>query len=334
MAVLLAGCGGSDKPAAVKTEPLPQEPVQMVEGKNFDGLATSPMTVGGQTVGLVGLADDHTAYGTVGNPVGGGPSKPVIVDLRAKTATPLMPDDKNARADHMAASKDWIVWIDGGPVDRVKAWSMYSYERSSGTVRLIGSLNPKGTEGVMLGELNPSINAGVVFVSAVSGAASDGGPISGTYSVPADGSSPMKRILQNSSFSAAGDGVLVYTRGDRLFRRDLKTGKESAPPYCDDWVVGDGVLACTRGADHTVRVITADGKRSSIDITDGSSSLIAASSGWLAIDNPDSPVYDLRSKRFLITPAGWILAPLGGYGHYLEVMREDVQARTEFIRLR
>ncbi|MDX6276472.1 MAG: hypothetical protein QOJ72_600 [Nocardioidaceae bacterium] len=357
-ASLLAACtGSSDKPDKPKNNGLPDgittQPVPSVKDgeltpSRYSLLGTLPARIDGKEVQYHGLTDDGLAYGAV--VTGHAPTGAVLTNLSTGKVTYLAAeaDGPGHEVGGMATAPGWVVWLDQYPADAYGSphWRLYSYERATHRVRMLAASTVDQT-GATYFQLQPSIEKGNVYLSAVKAKAGTPKTNDDAYVVPLDGSAPIKALGWGSYFVQAGDGVIISTRGSKLEWRNVATGKIAIAAHCDTsgedciWAAGDGVLAYEpRSGDEVydtpITVIDASGRERTIDTPRSPMDVDAASSRWVTFESDtDEYVYDLRTDEALRMPSGRrAVSNTGGGDVMVWVYGNGERERYEFVRLK
>jgi hypothetical protein len=346
--LIVAACtGGSDQDVRPTTATPSASPAA-----EFRVVGSIPSTVGSASVHYYGLLDDKTAYGFGSQSLHGAAKYgPVLTNLRSRRITWLHQIASGDDAGYVIAAPGYVVWMElDSNWDDLTSWTLYSYERATRVVRKL-AVAPADQHTHNIHQLQPSISDGVVYLSAVASSNSnDPLGIGAAYSVPVDGSSPLKRLVRGSVFAQASDGYLFFDQHGYLQKRDLSSGltievAKTCRPDRDEchWGVGGGALVWNPGMDGTgegtepdaMNVLEADGTHFRADSIGGDDCDFVASATWVTCVDEYAPgeVYSIPDRKVLALPDGWHMSSVSGNAMVWS-RGHGTHERYQFIRLR
>ena len=254
LSLLVAGC--SSDPGTTSTRSTPSTPStpaaspvratidpasasSLVEGKDYDVVATLPATIDGSPVQWSGVDGTGTAFGgiAVADPAHeegsmgaiGSYAQPVLMSPDG-TLTRMTPVRDTGRTTQMLggdANADWVTWFESADTSiGMSSWTLYSYERSTKKLRTIATYRDdvvgKGT--FLDYDGRPEIlGDDVVMGTAASGPSGKGSAI---LTVPLDGSAPLSVLVEGASEPDVDEGGFSFLQGwKRLMYRDASTGE-------------------------------------------------------------------------------------------------------------
>lgn len=257
-AMCLAGCtSGSDEPPKAKPTKSTisaDDASAMKEGRDYDVVATLPAKIRGLRPWYFGVSPDGIVYGATfaedpdaEQNVGPGGmrittrSNVILVDPGSGKVTRVSDGHTRSRPNGIQGidvNEDWVTWLEvlDGAGKAEQPWRLYSYDRSTGTERLLGSGALKGDIG-MDNRAGPAINGDRVVISTVT-YGDRTGKTDQVLNAPLDGSAPVTELVGGATAADADPEGISYTiRGTAtLMFRDAASGKTK--------VIDDGKSEC------------------------------------------------------------------------------------------
>lgn len=325
-------------------------PVPLQAGADFTVVGTLHSKIkGGGVVSYDGLLDDQTAYGSVWQDINGrAKAGPILTDLRSGEVTYLDQAESGDSIGNLVVGQGWVVWLElNAHWDDLASWKLYSYETATHTVRQLAE-SSEDQHGWNIHQLRPSIDDGTVYLSAVQEVLAPGESVGAAYSVPIDGSGPLKLLVRGSIFTQASDGYLFFDQDGHLQKRDLSTGrtttvaKSCRTDYDEcEWGVGGGALVWNPGMDGTgveaepdmIHMLEPDGSQVVIDAAQSNS--FQVSEKWVTFvdDSNKEFVYRISDRKMALLPDGWRMSAISG--DTAVWIRGDGERQTyRFVRLR
>ncbi|MEV7395993.1 hypothetical protein [Aeromicrobium sp. NPDC092404] len=211
-------------------------------GEDLEIVADLPSNLGDQDANFRGFTPDGQLLGTVSLPekrsgdgvVGGGliaQTHPVLYDVETTEFTVLDEREraKPTQVPTIVGTRDHVVWMET-PETHIasSAFALYSYDRRSKKVtRLYSAIDPGGR---MVGGDDLVVAGDTVYFSRFACCRERDRGDAAVYSVPADGSSPAKVLIDGGKFvTLAGDALRYEVKGAG-FSRDLTTGETTRLP--------------------------------------------------------------------------------------------------------
>jgi hypothetical protein len=248
-ALLLAGCASDPgKPAMATTASAtpthqatvaPSTATPLVEGEDYDVVATLPATIDGSPTQWSGVDAGGTAYGGIAVPdpdaerdrMGsvGSYAQPVLMSPAGRL-TRMTPVRRSGVATQMLggdANDDWVTWFESADTSiGMGSWSLYSYERSTKKLRRLATYEDDVVrDGNFLSyDGRPEIlGDDVVMGTSAIGPSGKGSQI---LTVPLNGSAPLTEIVRGASEPDVDEGGFSFLQGwSTLMYRDASTGK-------------------------------------------------------------------------------------------------------------
>jgi hypothetical protein len=250
-ALLLAGCASDPSEPATSVRPpasaapttpsttAPASATPLVEGADYDVVATLPATIDGSPVQWSGVDGSGTAFGGIEVPdpdyqegqMGsvGSYSQPVLMSLdgRLTHMTPVRRSGVTTQMLGGDANDDWVTWFESADTSiGTGSWSLYSYERSTKKLRLLATHEDDVVrDGNFLDyDGRPEILGGdVVMGTAAIGPSGKGSAI---LTVPLDGSAALTTLVRDASEPDVDEKGFSFLQGWKtLMYRDASTGK-------------------------------------------------------------------------------------------------------------
>lgn len=305
----------------------------MKEGRDYDVVATLPAKLKGVETYYDGVSPDGMVYGAtfVEDPEApevfpGGQaitsrSSVILLDPGSGKVTRI--SDGNSRARRTAVggidvNEDWVTWYEAE--DRGGAsWKLYSYDRSTGIERKLGSDKDaiEGDTGLWAGTV---ISGDRVMMSTMT-YADETGRADQVLSAPLDGSAPLSELVGGATSADVGSDGISYTitRTETLMLRDAESGETKV---IDDGAstfrtYHSGVLVTCHpyGSGTKVRVKSRNGTTTTFGPFDGDAGYNYQEEGWAKfVTDPDgdAKIYAIdtdRMKLFKVadTQGGWQL---------------------------
>lgn len=259
VAALLTGCFGGDEtsseaqpePPASASEPseaateAPDEPLVRLDQASVitDGAGMKVLhrlnrrlPSGQRWLPQAVTPDELVVIGTYGRSAA---DRVALLDPRTGDVTYLS-DGSDAGVFDADTDDRWVVWVETTAADLFTfPWQMYSHDRRTGRTRLIAEAPDVGRDPVPVAPngTRPHLHDGQVYFAAVSSV--DGNRVqdvvSTVYSVPADGSTPMRPLIRGAYGPDISGDELAYTVGTGgsfttwdLRLRNLTTGTDES----------------------------------------------------------------------------------------------------------
>lgn len=260
---VISGCGTS---TTLSGETGPKDAVRTIDpaaatelkvGDDLPVVATLPTKFGKREVNFDGFADDNTLFGSMGLPEPEhdtipGPiesrSYPFLYDLETEKFTVL--DESSRRVTpfvaDIAATADSIVWVEGHGLNiGVDDFEIRAFDRSTGTVTKLGRFTDS-SHSVVYGD-DLLIHDGNAYFStrALNGKKRKRPAI---YSVPTDGSQPIKVLVPDAEGIQLDGQSLVFEQEDGQQAIDLTTA-EITPTAANKFAADPGF--CGAGTTKT-----------------------------------------------------------------------------------
>lgn len=180
-------------------------PVAKLDPQLPDGSRWSPVTAtpAGKIVGSVYSRSDRSVHGVV------------LIDPMTGEQTTL------ARGQQWSmfaadANERWVVWITAGGRDLFTfPWRLWAYDRRTGETKMIAEAPDVGTKPVPTAPdgTTPTLHGDTVFLSAVADVSKRGKVEPAIFRVRADGSKPMRKIIDHAYRPQVTEDTLYYTVG-------------------------------------------------------------------------------------------------------------------------
>jgi hypothetical protein len=242
----LAGCSSSvhdspgDSPTAKATIAV-DDAYAMKEGRDYDVVATLPARIHGDRTRYFGVSPDGLVFGETyaedpkaEPPVGPGDmgfstrSNVILLDPASGKVTQV--SDGNARAHRAGVSgidvnDEWVTWLE---IDAMEGsgWTLYSYDRSTGTERKLGTHRDADWQDNSVGpEGRPAIMGDRVVMSTIA-FGDEMRKRDQVLSVPLDGSAPLTELVGGATaVEVDADGISYVTSTGALTFRDRNSGE-------------------------------------------------------------------------------------------------------------
>ncbi len=329
------------------------------EGTDFDVVGELPGMVDGSPTywsaadsegsvfGQIMVPDPKADPGSMGEV--GYYAQPVLLDPASKKLTRLTPVRDSGRTMQITGADvddTWVTWLESA-VAHVGSgqWKLYSYERSTKKVRLLGSYQEPvaGTDSTLDYEAKPEIVGSDVVMSIMSDRGTD--RRNTILSAPLDGSKPLAVLIDGAVDPDADEGGFSYVQGKNdLMYRDGRTGESkrihAGAGRCQFYRAGI-LLTCDQKAGRTEVTV---GTTTDSDVYGPFGSdvgYVDLTGGWATLvdhrDNADTTyaINIATSKIYLATKSqvGWDLL-----GHGFASVRppggKDSSKGGELIKLR
>jgi hypothetical protein len=369
--VLLAGCSSDpqQRPASVLTTSTstpaapedstitPTSASKLVEGRDYDDVAALPAQIDGSQAYWFGVDAQGTAYGEImvpdpkadpGSMALDSFMQPVMVDTAGELTRMTPVRNSGIRTQMTGADADdrWVTWLESasGQVGAGR-WTLFSYERSSGTLHELGSWEDEvaGKESGLDYEGRPEILGDDVVMTAWS--MTHGHGTGKILRAPLDGSAPLDELVADAKdpdvdeqgFSyVAGSGALMYRETATGASREVSPAGAACQFYRSDTLLT--CVATTAGMEvhiakpsgvlrfgpfaHVSYLALRDGWATFVEDADGDPTIHA-------VDLSRSTGYEVSSSQ-----SDWRLM---GHGYALVAERSDpakVPEGYQLIKLR
>ena len=373
--LLLTGCSsdpGDPAPAAspsasaAPTTPptppttAPASATPLVDGKDYDVVATLPATIDGSPVQWSGVDGSGTAFGGISVPdpdyeegqmgAVGSYAQPVLMspEGRLTRMTPVRQSGVTTQMLGGDANDDWVTWLESADTNiGAGSWTLYSYERSTKKLRTIATYKDD-----VVGKdtfLDYDGRAEILGDDVVMGTAAIGssGKGSAILTVPLDGSAPLTKLVPDASEPDVDEKGFSFHQGwKRLMYRNASTGKirelHTGAGRGECHFYRSGVLVtCEKTSDGAeVTVSGPDGTRtfgpfrsdvSYVELRDGWARFVEDADG-----DPQIYAVDAASETLHHVSASQGLWRLVGHGYALVVQVDDDRETTgyQLIKLR
>lgn len=247
-ALLLTGCSSdahesprSAPTTATTTTPIiaPTSASELVEGKDYDVVATLPAQIDSSRVLWSGVDAAGTAFGGIAvtdpdadhsrmGPVGSY-AQPVLMSPAGELIrmTPLRDSGTTTQMLGGDVNDDWVTWLESADTNiGMGSWTLYSYERSTKKLRLLASYRDDVVREDTF--LDYDGRAEIVGDDVVLGtaSASRSGKGSAILTVPLDGSAPLSELVLRASEPDADETGFSFVMARKtLMYRDATTGE-------------------------------------------------------------------------------------------------------------
>jgi hypothetical protein len=245
-ALLLASCSSdpdepaaSAPPATSATPTTPASATPLVEGKDYDVVASLPAEIDGSPVRWSGVDGAGTAFGGINVPdpdyerdrmgAVGSYAQPVLMSPGGQLTrmTPVRSSGVTTQMLGGDADDDWVTWFESASTSiGMGGWTLYSYERSTKKLRTIATYEDDvvGDDTFLDYDGRPEIlGDDVVMGTAAAGPSGKGSAI---LTVPLDGSAPLSELVRDASEPDVDERGFSFLKGwKRLMYRDASTGK-------------------------------------------------------------------------------------------------------------
>lgn len=366
VAVLLGGCAAGSQEtstpmpsasSAVDATIDPATATPLREGADFEVIGELPATVDGSPTywsaadakgsvfGQIMVPDPQADPGSMGEV--GYYAQPIMVDAASNKLTRLTPvRDSGRTMQIIGADVDdtWIIWLESGDAHIGSGrWKLYSYERATKKVRLLGSYKDPvaGTDSTLDYEGKPEIVGSDVVMSITSDKGSD--RRNSILSAPLDGSKPLAVLIDGAVDPDADDGGFSYVQDAKdLMYRDARTGESkrirAGDGQCQFYRAGV-LLTCGKKAGRTEITVSTSERPTVYGPFDSRAGYFVLKGGWATlVDHPDeaAKTYAINiatSKIYLASKSqvGWDLL-----GHGFASVRPSGKdtAGSKLIKLR
>lgn len=307
----------------------------------------------------LGITDDGMAYGDAGyaKPLdpktGYYPTSPILANWETGNVTVLSDGRKNPDAGgvwDMTAAPGWVSWtLNASPDENHNNWSVYTYERATGRTRLVARAPRVDGKPPLhaYGGTYPRIIGKSLYFAAVSSMSSNG-PVDDVYTVPLNGSKPLRSILHNVDNVTADGHEIFYVNGRGAYLYNVATketarikglsGKNRVDSCFHDGTLAYGTSTKARGFEtlkirqngHTEDI----GKFTTLNE-------LTCTSRWIAYDDPGIDgrskyyMYDIKRHARYQIPGEVFAAPSGvGAQMILQTAKNHKFAYNQVISLK
>jgi hypothetical protein len=330
---VLTGCSanGSEtvepKPRTAETTTTidPAKASMLESGRDYDVLASLPVSIHGQRASYRGVTPDGQVLGEITTPTRddtdmgdvGSYSSAFLLDPHTKKVTML--SDGRTRSKEtavlgMVANESSVVWLEVADSNvGVGTWTLYTYDRSRHKETELASYEDEvQLANSVLDVQDPVIVGDMAFLTSDTIPVADGKGVR-VLGVPIDGSGPMTVVVDGAG-KVRGDGdAIVYEKGTQLIRDEIAAHQttvvgDSARGACGSYVHSGVLVTCRR----------TDG-RSVVTVTDGSGKAVA-------IGPFGTRISDVKQQP------GWVMFGFGAKVYVFDVEKSSLflAARTPF----
>jgi hypothetical protein len=265
----------SSTPAPVATV-APTDAEKLEEGKDYEVVTTLPGGVDGHQVVWFGVDDGGAAYGEIivpfpkanpGSMALSSYAQPILMSPEGELTrmTPVRDSGPPSQMTGADADDRWVTWLESasGSIG-AGMWSLYSYERSTGTVRQLGSYRDRKAwkDSGLDYDGRPEIMGDDVVMGTSFIRSGDA-----ILKAPLDGSAPLDVLLPDATAPDVDEDGFSHLRSDgTLMHRDVATGESrqidgpTEQGMCQQYRSGV-LLTCESTADGiVVRIVRPGGE--------------------------------------------------------------------------
>lgn len=357
-----AGSEPSPVPSATHATVAPASAAKLAEGEDYDVVTTLPGGIDGDQVLWFGADDEGTAYGEIivpfpkanpGSMALSSRAQPVLMstDGELTRMTPVRDSGPPSQLTGADADARWVTWLESAS-GQIGAglWTLYSYERSTGTVRQLGSYRDKRAwrDSGLDYDGRPEIVGDDVLMGTSFIRSGDA-----VLSAPLDGSAPLDVLVPGATAPDVDESGFSYlTLDGTLMHRDAATGESrqidgpTGQGTCQQYRSGVLMTCEKTAAGILVRIAGPDGEtvfgpfRRTVgyaQIRDGWASFVEDQGGdarLYAIDLSERTLYEASASENDWQPMGHGYAVVAKGRKELTKEAGPVVAGYELVKLR